>query len=185
MPYKGFGLSQHEKALPAFEEFLLKEKPKRIIEVGTGGGGLSLFLAEICKVIDCEFFTFDIDQKRSGAIGKKIRNMGFSAELTNIFDLKTIEKVSKLISKTGRSLVLCDGGKKIKEINMFSKFLKPGDIIMAHDYFHDKEAYRKQKDWGWCEITNKDVKAKNLDYFYKDHFEKVFWTCRIKRHTIS
>lgn len=49
--------------------------------------------------------------------------------------------VESFIKREGTTLILCDGGSKINEFNILSKYLKSGDIIMAHDYVDTKENF--------------------------------------------
>ena len=45
--YKNHVAMQHEDALRAFKDFLSVSKPKRILEIGTADGGLTLALRDI------------------------------------------------------------------------------------------------------------------------------------------
>lgn len=38
------------------------------------------------------------------------------------------------IQRQGKTVVFCDGGDKIREFDLLSQFLKPGDVICTHDY---------------------------------------------------
>jgi hypothetical protein len=90
---------------------------------------LSSFLAFYCYVKDAEFITYDKNKVNS----KKIEGLGGKSFTFDIFNNK--EKISNVMVKNKRVLLLCDNGNKIKEFNYFSNFLKPNDYIMSHDYF--------------------------------------------------
>ena len=170
MKYRGLGLSQTEKVFDVFKPFLLKEKFKRIIEFGTGGGGLTLFLED---VTDCDIYTFDTV--------KRIKNINLFENVVftynDIFNKNLFNNIVNLIKMNGRVLLLCDNGNKIKEVNTFSKYLKKDDVIMAHDYFYNKH---DKNLWGSCEIMEKDVNTESLKPFYNKEFESIFWMSKIK-----
>ena len=171
MEYKGLHLTQAKDVFEVFRQFFENEKFDRIIEFGTGLGGLTLFLSEITN---SEIYSFD---KFNMIKDFKIFGNRVAFEFCSIFGEK--EWIGKLIISEGRVLILCDNGCKVNEVNTFSKYLKMGDVIMAHDYFESRGAFDK-KLWKSCEIVDKDVADKSLKPFYVDLFKKVFWLCRIK-----
>jgi cephalosporin hydroxylase len=44
--YKGYTAQQHYDAFDVFKPFISEIKPKRILEIGTAGGGFTLFLRD-------------------------------------------------------------------------------------------------------------------------------------------
>ena len=61
---------------------------------------------------------------------------------------------------------------------------------MAHDYADNYELFEtdiKYKEWGWCEITDydiKDVSSKLKLIEYKDiNFKEEMWVCKTKKET--
>jgi hypothetical protein len=68
-----------------------------------------------------------------------------------MFFLKnSLEKIKGILLKSKQCLILCDGGHKNQEFNLFSQFLKSGDIIMLHDYQDNIDEYmRIQSTTGW------------------------------------
>lgn len=175
----GLAAAQHPNALNSFN--LLYENfsdIKRIIEIGTLNGGLSLFLCQYSSFKDIPLITYDIVKK---------------AELNNYCDYRIKncfenngKEIIDLINLEGRTLLLCDGGNKVNEFNFFSDHLKTGDIIMAHDYWHSPE-YVKQRGWDkfWgSEIQYHQIKdsceKNNLIPILREEIEKSFWCCFIK-----
>ena len=67
-----------------------------------------------------------------------LKKEGFDIIVENVFNDDYTNKVSSkiidFIQEEGKTIVLCDGGNKIKEFNLLAKYIKSGDIIMAHDY---------------------------------------------------
>jgi len=122
----------------------------------------------------------------------EMRKRNIEIIVENIFShsYKEIEKpemVESFIGREGTTLVLCDGGSKVNEFIILSKYLKSGDIIMAHDYVDTKENFLenyRDKIWNWREIGEEDIKETcekyNLKSFMKETFDKVVWVCKIK-----
>ena len=156
-----------------------------IIEIGTYNGGLSLWLDDN-KKNGAKFVTYDID----GSINaSKKYSRSIECRVQSCFDDVAEEDIKNLIQSTGKSLVLCDGGDKPKEFNTFSKYLKSGDHIMAHDY------KREQRDWDivtafwqWPYATDtnyKDIQQSvdkyNLTEYDRRPFEFALWGSFVKR----
>jgi hypothetical protein len=62
-----------------------------------------------------------------------------------------------------------------------------GDVIMAHDYAHDSDIFKKEienKIWNWHEIQYSDISnacdINNLEPYMKDEFKQVVWVCKMK-----
>ena len=79
-------------------------------------------------------------------------------------------------------LLLCDNGEKIKEFRAFAKYLKKGDVIMAHDYCKDGNYFNdhiRGVHWNFCEIGDghvQDICDKyNLVPFMQEMFINVVW----------
>jgi len=119
----------------------------QIIELGTGHGALSIFLAMSGMVRKAEINTFDIidpdyiDQfSRFGITYHKIDVLSDTAQ----------EIIRNAISK-GRTFLLCDNGNKKEELLLYYKMLKEGDFLLVHD-------------WGY-EIKNKDLPKDFYDIY--------------------
>jgi hypothetical protein len=92
------------------------------------------------------------------------------------------DNLHRYINKEGQTLVLCDGGNKPAEFKYLAKMLKPGDIIMAHDYCVDDEyfnSYIRDHVWAWCEIKFADIQesTKELTPHLAELFQEAVWTC--------
>lgn len=190
--YKGLTAQQHENAFNVFHEFLKQIRPKRILEIGTAGGGFTLFLRDTLDEIglsECMIKTFDVYEQNWY---NRLRENRIEVVIENIFDksylnLEKPEKIVPYIQEDGVTLVLCDGGHKIGEFNMITPYIKSGDYIMAHDYVDTWENYKinfVDKIWNWCEIEEKYIKdvsdTYNLIQINKETFDKVVWVCKRK-----
>jgi len=184
-----YAAQQNYNAFKVFYNFLNKNKPKRILEIGTGQGGLINFIND-CKIhlqLDTKIITCDINELPWYSIF--VEN-GIDVRVENIFNNEYSEvnsDIIEFIQQDGLSLVLCDGGNKIKEFNLLSKFLKTNDIIMAHDYAPNREyfeKYMKYKIWNWMEIQDSDINycctRENLVPYCAEEFLSVAWVCKLK-----
>jgi predicted O-methyltransferase YrrM len=160
--FLGMGMQQNYVALSAFD-FLFKEVDiHRVIEIGTAAGGLTVFLAlAVPQVV-----TLDIADYRE--YRPTMNKLGIDFRCGDVF--QHIDEIRDLINLPGTSLVLCDGGNKPLELRTFAPFLKPGDIIAAHDYATE------DNEWGFSEIRVED--ADGLDYlepFLSEVMGKAAW----------
>lgn len=191
--YKEFKMSQHKDAVKIFCSFIEKTKPARILEIGTYTGGFIVSIGDIVKKLglDTTIITYDITERNPY---NTIRNLGIDVRVENIFTpsyteltSETKEKLISFIQNPGVTLILCDGGNKINEFNIFANYIKSGDFIMAHDYSESLEYFRdhiNEKIWNWCEITGSHIdsacKLNNLKDYMKEEFQSVVWACKQK-----
>lgn len=97
------------------------------------------------------------------------------------------QDVIDFIRQPGLTIVLCDGGNKIHEFNLLNNYIKPNDIIMAHDYAPSREYFQehmKNKIWNWHEIQDSHIiescQKHNLVSYMREEFLNVAWVCKIK-----
>lgn len=213
IPVFGAFAQQLPQAFLFFNRILNSYDFSQIIELGTGHGGISLFLslysllsrtpidsefpdAEYLRTYHYgshhktpkEFFTFDCKEGDKN-VSKIINSMGCRFEKRDILSNKTDEEyIGSLIAKKGRTLLLVDNGNKIKEFDMYSKYLKPGDIIMTHDFCQDEELRKFRKDndiCHWCEIQYKDIEIpcqrENIKQIHQKDAQDAAWFCGIKQ----
>jgi cephalosporin hydroxylase len=184
--YLGARIQQHPSVFNVFKNFLSEHRDiKTIIEIGTGGGGLAMFLKEQCDHYGMSFFTYE---RHCDALVSNKNFVTRNIKLTNgdVFDATISKQIVNQIQSDGKTLILCDGGNKIKEFNFFAQFMKPGDIIMAHDYAPNKNIFEtkyKNQIWNWHEIQDSDINDACKNYFlekYYSEFEDIAWVCRQK-----
>jgi hypothetical protein len=155
-----------------FREYFAKAiVPDRIIELGTCAGDFSLLIYNLRREIneDFDFITFD-HQILINIIPEK---MSFCQG--NIFE--HIDFIGSLIKEN--TLILCDNGDKIREVHSLYPYLKKNCVIMAHDYFSDRQEFEQRKCWSACEITDADVKDLNLKPYLQDTMKKGIWLSMI------
>lgn len=49
----------------------------------------------------------------------------------------TVDRVRAEIAGHSRALIFCDGGDKPKDLRTYAPILRPGDVLMAHDYHNE------------------------------------------------
>ncbi len=177
-PINGVPLLQHPQAPWAFYELFQRFHPEVIVEIGTAYGGLTLHLHKL-KPPDCHLVSYDVtDMRHAPACAEA----GIDFRCRSVFTRESILEISALLSVEGPCLILCDGGNKIREFNLFAPVLKRGDVIMAHDYAPDNETFQqtmKDKTWDWLEITldpiRQTIRDCNLVPWAEDLFLPVAW----------
>lgn len=108
------------------------------------------------------------------------------------FDPKVVLQIGGIIQSKGTTLVLCDGGDKVREVTQFAPYLKAGDFIMAHDWARDRAARERLRpkwpsweSW-WSEGPEDAVgrpglqpacDANGVVQVYAEEFDDVAWFC--------
>ena len=91
-----------------------------------------------------------------------------------------LEEIKSSIRSPGVSVVLCDGGDKPREFRILAEYLKPGDVIAAHDFMDHGSTVH----WRSCEIQSKDVAQTCLDFnlvpWNHEIFEQAAWLVKRK-----
>jgi 23S rRNA U2552 (ribose-2'-O)-methylase RlmE/FtsJ len=168
-----------------FKQFLLKEKFERILEIGTGLGGFTQFLYEFSKEnnINTEIMTVDIKPSN-----EKLIFIGVKSIQMNVLNVQNLPKLDEFLKTNKKLLILCDGDEKSVEFNLFSKYIKVNDFIMAHDYAISYEYFEdniKNKKWNWCQIVENDIEAiskkLNLVEYTDIDFKEEMWICKTKK----
>lgn len=147
-----------------------------IIEIGFDRGGFSKWL-NYNKKPDTKLVSYDI------SFNSKLVDDGIDFRLGDCFDPTVIAEITQLINSSGKTLVLCDGGNKEKEFMLYSKHLKPNDVIMLHDYAHSDADYNDIKlQIGWktgAESKYQNIKnavhENNLSPYHYEKFKNVLW----------
>ena len=195
--YKDFYVLQMKNVKDNLKKLFEKVQPKRVVEIGTEYGGLTIIISDIfseLNLTDSKVRTYDI--KDCPGLKTHVNlpdNIEFVCE--NIFEndrFKLVEKskesLNEFLVDDGVNIFMCDGSNQIKEFKSLAPLCKKGDIIMVHDYVEDSETFRNEfenKKWNWHEIRLKDIRD-IIDYldFEKFDYENmcdVVWGCFIKK----
>jgi len=188
--YKGWGAQQNYNTFEVFYNFMKEVKPKRILEIGTSIGGMTQFLQYSSDELKLNTKILSLDIHEHSWYDDIIK-MGVDLRIENIFKdgyNNIPQEYKDFINGEGITVILCDGGDKIREFNLLSNFIKKGDYVLAHDYAYDKELFDReinQKIWNWHEIAESDIKdaceKNNLIDYDRETFQSVVWVCKIKK----
>ncbi len=118
-------MGQFSGVIEEWEWILDKEKPDKVVEIGTGSGAFSTYLLLWCLNNGAEFVTVDSRELWKSSPVKEL--LGFRDYFVN----KDIFETD--IELNGKVLVFCDGGNKKKEFKYFWSRLKEEDLIAVHD----------------------------------------------------
>lgn len=177
-------IGQTPKALKLFKQLIESENFDTIIEIGTHRGGFTTYLNNIKKQ-DTKLVTFEISEKN---IDKQVLNSGIDIRIGDCFSDESVNTIIDFIVNSGKVLMLCDGGSKNKEFNTFSKYLKPDDVIMLHDYKDSEKSWNYhcgQNGWNFPSESSYNkilgsINNNNLKKYMYDEFCSVFWGSFIK-----
>jgi cephalosporin hydroxylase len=187
--FRGHTAQQSHNVYQIFYDFISEVKPNRILEIGTALGGFTEFLKIITDELNLntKILSYDISER---PWYHQMIEKGIDVRVENIFNedwTGVKQEVVDFVQQDGTTIVLCDGGWKIGEFKIFSKLIKEGDYILAHDYSISKEIYEseiKDKIWNWCEITEQDIEESvienNLKSYNQDKFSQAVWVCKVK-----
>jgi len=172
MRYENIGTKQMKGVVNVFNKFFIKEQFNTVIELGTGNGGFTLYIAEKCNEMKADFYTFDIRQIINAASLKKLKQFGgtFFKEDTNKTD-----RVKNFIKDSGRILILNDGD-KITSFNIYGPLLKPGDYMFIHDYYY-KEPSIFDGVATWDDFKNGIEKFNLVISSHTKLFKNYLWMC--------
>ncbi len=167
----GFPMCQNRLAPVVWSYAFEQLHPSRIIEIGSLNGGFTTALAFMTYKSSCQIYSFDLCEAPN-------RDWKLLADFLNIAFVKgdvftMVSTISDMIKRPLTTVLMCDGGNKPKEFNTFAPFLKPGDVIAAHDY-NCGEKY-----WPWSETKKEDIQAtvekERLEPFMQDYFDTCGW----------
>lgn len=180
MRIQEFEMSQNLIAPAAWALAIMRHKPTMIIEIGTDKGGFSNLLSSFVAHYGGEFHTMDI---RNGGDENQYPLYGQSTfHQWNCFE--HYEEIRQMIQKHGLCFVLCDGGDKKKELEVFSKCLKAGDVVACHDWIDETVPNYSPDYWGCCEVQTKHIQATidkhGLIDFMPEWFQFSAWCVKQK-----
>lgn len=195
--YKNLSIEQNPNIIYSFDKLIKVLRPKRVIEIGTFAGGLTLLVRDLLDyngLLDSEVITYDvrtpeylINQTKNIKIKSITKNL-FSEDYSEFKNNECKNEILSILNQEDSTLVLCDGGSKKNEFKLISPLLKIGDVIMAHDYSYNHEYFElhiKNKFWNWLEIQDDDItevsEKFNLYNFLQEDFINVAWVCKIKK----
>jgi cephalosporin hydroxylase len=134
--FMGHELTQEWRDLYIWEIFFQSCPFKTFIELGTGHGGMSLFLALQCKQRGIVFHTFDNILSFNLEHGlPQMLNMKESYHGIDVFrDDQPTSVVATIQSTPAPHAIFFDNGDKPREWRMFAPHIAPGGYCIVHDW---------------------------------------------------
>ncbi|MGE3190698.1 MAG: WlaTC/HtrL family glycosyltransferase, partial [Vicinamibacterales bacterium] len=189
--FMGVPMMQSRRSVIAFDDLwrhldTTHERPARIIELGSGQGGLSVQLQVYAAAVGAAFITYD----RYDATGRHavFERFDIDSRVADVQHDFVAAEVAREVQKPGRTILICDGASKVDEVERFVPYLKSGDLVLAHDYARSGEAFERtlrDRFWNWCEITDAEIAgviaAHELEDVLPESFGPAAWMCKVKR----
>jgi hypothetical protein len=189
--FMGLPMLQNQETLPAFNALWRhlerdRQQVARIIEIGTGPGGLAAQLQLYCTGVGASFITYD--RWQNSVREAVFDRLGIDLRIRDLEHEFVHGEIARELQRPGLSILLCDGADKVAEVKTFAPFMKPGDLILAHDYAPTTAEFDtriRDRFWSWCEITDAEVagtiRSCALDPVLPEVFGPAAWMCAVKR----
>jgi len=131
--FAGERMTQAWSDLCLWEAFFNERRLGTLIELGTGAGGMALFLGLQCHQRGIQFYTFDHQQHFDFSRGlAQLINLHASFRHVDIFSEAGIEYISGVMEDCPRPLaVFFDNGNKRREWSLFAARLRAGESGMS------------------------------------------------------
>ncbi len=113
------------------EVFALSPNVRRIVEIGTGCGALTTYLALWGLKRDIPLLT--LDQNTAYYDKNVLSKLQVNILTGDEFDPEIIAKIKTFVNDEP-TLFVCDGGAKQREFDLWAMELPVGSVIMAHDF---------------------------------------------------
>ena len=132
----GLKMLQYWADLCVWERFLNQHEIVGIVELGTGQGGMSLFLLLQAQARGAMFWTFDKTAKgwTQNVLAQQLRLADHFVQGDIFEDQQAYVKALCAKHGTHPLLLYCDGGDKARELQTFAPLLQEGAYIAVHDW---------------------------------------------------
>jgi cephalosporin hydroxylase len=119
----------------AIAHILHHSQAKAVVEIGVEHGGLSVYFLSYSRYSLREMAYLGVDISL-GSLDTQVASL----EGSNFIELDawhpaTVSYVHTWIqNRPGPALIFCDGGDKPRELRLYAPLLRPGDVLLGHDY---------------------------------------------------
>ena len=125
------------RELYCISEICQSHVPERIVEYGTASGGLTRLLGRWAFITDAKVLSIE-NNTYAGLLGldklaKLLEELPIELLKANEYDQTTFDRVQEFAAE-GKTMFYCDGGNKPLELRSCASILKPGDLLVTHDY---------------------------------------------------
>lgn len=140
----GVRIQQSWIQMSAILDLIDKEGVRGFCEIGLASGGLgSILIPRTYYDPGFHYMGIELDMSK---VNKDFLNSSITQKAINaefIFNRSVFDCISDIISwmdsVDNKIMIFCDGGNKVKEIEIFSQILRLNDLIMCHDYMPGNE----------------------------------------------
>lgn len=178
--YRGTYAAQSPRVLDALDALwnaMSDEPPMTILEIGCYEGGFTAMLADH----ELGRRTLELHTYDRGWAPKALNTLHVYFHQADCFADPLLES---LIRSPGRCLVFCDGGDKEREVRTFGPYLKPRDVLCAHDYLGDPTILEAAGGWPCIESRlenlRDDLERMHCVPFVADEMQRAAWGCWIR-----
>lgn len=132
-PFLGRGNWHSMMEIFFLDHLLHVNRFNRIIELGGMQCGMTIIFGIHALRMGAEVKTFDIRSEPKDITYTKLKEvLPIEFHQMNVFGPEA-HKLIRAYMEEGRVLLYCDNGDKDREFNTYAPYLKPNDVIMAHD----------------------------------------------------
>lgn len=144
--FMGAGMSQSYAAIYWQEYFIESNRFDYVVELGSQKGALSTYLANMAAITESfifdayEFYPndnswFNREHEGVGHWFEKLAKISpnININYNNVFTESTFNHIKENIEQF-KTYIFCDGGNKLRELDMYAPLLKKGDKIAVHDW---------------------------------------------------
>lgn len=131
--WMGYSVRKCPLDLWIYQEILFEVKPDIIIELGTCRGGSTLFLAQVCQLVDTgKILSIDIKQRENLPKHSRIRYLIGKSTSDEI-----VEEIRRAIDPNDKVLVIADSDHSyhnvLDELRVFAEFVTLGSYFIVED----------------------------------------------------
>lgn len=106
---------------------------RSVVEIGVEHGGLAAFLVAYGQYTGLSYLGIDITLN---ALHPAVARSHLSQR--DAWSEDAVADVARwLTSHPAPALIICDGGDKPKELRLYAPLLRPGDVLIGHDYHNE------------------------------------------------
>jgi len=150
-------MQQAQNIEEVFAGYFKQNTPARIVELGTATGEFTMIIHKLRsqKDMDFDYITFDHTLYLADVPANMV--------VCRCDIMSNFEMIKELIKEN--TLILCDNGNKIIEVQTLAPAMKEGCVIIAHDF--------TDSNWRSHEISMDDIKDVVNGCKLKPYFQDV------------
>lgn len=135
--FAGIPMQQSWRDIALWERIIPLVDPAAVIELGAYCGGLSVYLALQARQRNFDLFTYDLHVRpeQCNRVARMVGLPGMFRQIDAWSEAGQAEIQGVIDDAENHPLLLlCDGGDKAYEVNLYLPRLQPGDVLGVHDW---------------------------------------------------